>query len=359
MRFPTRQPRAELFDELRDVVTSEGPYLSVYLDLLATPPATERFLAAVDRTAVPENVVDRVAELIGAAEGGDDALFVCIAAASGPLIATSFPDPPRHDVIESAAVPRLGPFIESDQALIHHVVAVIDPSGMTLIASPRHGKAVRETLIGRNTDGAAELIARVAQMTDTSLVLIVGSPTSLDAVHPLVVRDGRLFCPVLRVESEDVPGAIDGDLADELVRLVADRSSRRVVEALRLYRYFESHEAGADGVVATVDALRSGRASMLLVHDDPDDERQGWFGPEPQHIAHDLTDVDHHLPMLGDGVEMQNGRLVDVVLRSALGQRVPVMVVPAVPDDRLADGMGVLYHVDGFADAGLVELIER
>ncbi|MEZ5226167.1 MAG: hypothetical protein R2710_05695 [Acidimicrobiales bacterium] len=308
---------------------------------------------------VPSTVVEQVADLVEVAQKSDDALFACLASSAGPLVATTFPDPPTHDVVDVAGVPRIGPFLESEQSLLHHVVAVLDRSGMTLIAPPRHGEVVRETLIGHNPDGAAELIARVAHLTDTSLVLIVGSPSTLDAIHPLVVRDGRLFCPVLRIDIDDERQS-DAELAEEMVRHVADRSARRVVEALRLYRYFESHGAGADGVVASVQALRSGRASMLLVHDDPDDERHGWFGADPAHIGYDLADAALATPDIGgEHPHIESGRLVDVVLRSAIGQGVPVMVVPSVPDERLADGMGVIFHVDGFADDGLAELVER
>lgn len=362
MKFPKRQPRTGLWDELRTVVAGDGPFLSVYVDLSDRSSAPHRrFLESVDREQVPTHVIDRVEGLIHTAEHGDDGLFACLASSQGPLVATSYPDPPIHDVIETAALPRLAPIIESEQGLIHHLIAIVDDVGLTLIAAPRHGQPVRETMIGNNPDGAAELIARVAQMTDTSLVVIVGSSDMLDAIHPLVLRDGRLFCPVLRLESNGTSGSQSHELADELVRQVADRSARRVVDALRVYRYFESHDAGLDGVVATVEALRDGRASMLLVHDDPDDERQGWFGSVPTQLGHDLAGVGDSFAAPQDqaGRQVRQGRLVDVVIRSALAQNVPIMVVPALPDDRLADGMGVVIHVEGFADTGLIDLVER
>ncbi len=343
---------------------AEGPHLSVYLDLSAEgAPAHKRFLAAVDRTVVSDNVVDRIDALVRQAEGSDDGLFACVASSEGPMVATTFPDPPTRDIVEVAATPRLIPFIESEQSLLHHVIAVIDPAGISIIAAPRHGDPIEERLIGNNPVGAAELIAQVAHLTDTSMVLIVGTPETLDAVHPLVLRDGRLFCPVVRIEIDNADDTMVDDttanvsptdtLVDELVRQVADRSARRVVEALRLFRYFESHQSAADGTIATVHALRSGKASMLLLHGDPDDERQGWFGTDPHDIGYDITDVG------GDARIAINGRLVDIVLRSALGQKVPVIMVPRVPDDRLADGMGVVYQVDGFADAGFTDLVER
>ncbi len=364
MEFPARQPRAALLDELREVVATPGPFLSVFIGLLDEgTPAHERFRILVEAEDLPSSLVERVVGLIREAERGDDGLFACVASAHGPLVATSYPDPPSHDVVDLADVPRLAPIIESEQTLIHHVIAVIDAAGLTLISTPRHGEAVRESLIGNNPEGAAELITRVAMVTDTSLVLIVGPDEMLDEVHPLVVRDGRLFCPILRIATDGQPDPAGIDPANALVRHVADRTARRLVDALRIYRYFESHDAARDGVVNTVEALREGRASMLLIHDDPDDERQGWFGASPMTIGHDLNDIEQTVAARAGAGQLEetfdNGRLVDVLVRSALGQRVPVMVVPSLPEDRLADGMGVILHVEGFADSGLADLVER
>jgi hypothetical protein len=62
---------------------------------------------------------------------------------------------------------------------------------------------------------------------------------------------------------------------------------------------------------------------VLLVHDDPDDERTAWFGADAIPMSSQAGDLK------GLGVDSPvEGRLVDVLIRAALGTGAGVRIVP-------------------------------
>lgn len=339
------------------MLTEPGPYISAYLNVLDRPlPADMRIDAALSGFDVDAEARARIVEAVTAEAKNEGGMLAVVASATGRVVTATFPDPPIDDVVEQSTVPRLAPFIEADQSLVHHLIAAIDEQGLSLIAYPRHGDPVEESLSGGDLEGAATLIAHVAQRTDTSMVILCGRSQALDQVHPQVVRSVPITCPVTRLDL-DPEASTDpmADLAADMVRAVSDRSARRVVEMLRIFRYYAAHGAAVDGVIASVDALRSGHAGILVLNADPDDDRQAWFGPPFERIAIDIEEaapIDPERPLL-------NGRLVDVVLRSAVGQHVPVFIVPSLPDDRLADGIGVILKREDAPAVGLDALVDK
>ena len=85
----------------------------------------------------------------------------------------------------------------------------------------------------------------------------------------------------------------------------------------------QDHRA-ADGPEATVAALAQAQVEVLLVHEDPDDDRRGYFGPDPTAVGLRATDV------AALGVDKPSeAPLVDVAVRAALGTRAGIRVVPA------------------------------
>lgn len=106
------------------------------------------------------------------------------------------------------------------------------------------------------------------------------------------------------------------------------------------------------GLVNTMTALSERRCALLLVHDDPADERHAWFGSEPYRIASDMeqaTPIDPDEPLL-------EARLSDVVIRAALVGGFPVHIVPSV-EGTLDDGLGVIL-ADRTSPRELTELLE-
>jgi len=84
------------------------------------------------------------------------------------------------------------------------------------------------------------------------------------------------------------------------------------------------HDRAADGPEAVVAALQAAVVGTLLVHDDPDDDRTVWLGPDPSHVALERDDL-----VSGMGVEEPwEGRLIDGCIRAAVGTGAGVRVVP-------------------------------
>ena len=82
------------------------------------------------------------------------------------------------------------------------------------------------------------------------------------------------------------------------------------------------HGRATTGAGATLTALREANVEVLLFHHEVDDERFAFFGPSPEHASLDREDLT------AMGVEPQEGRLVDVAIRAALGTGASVRVVP-------------------------------
>ena len=73
-----------------------------------------------------------------------------------------------------------------------------------------------------------------------------------------------------------------------------------------------------------------------MLHDDHDDPRPAWFGPEPTQIALDRETLE------AMGVEHpQCCRLNDVCVRAALGTSADVRVVPKAV---VKDGIGAILR---------------
>jgi hypothetical protein len=118
---------------------------------------------------------------------------------------------------------------------------------------------------------------------------------------------------------------------DDIRRLVHTAVAAETVQLVRTFREEDGRGArAAVGVTDVFAALRAAQVDVLLVHDDPDDDRLAWYGDEPGDVGSDRTDLMSSSP--------DQGRLVDVAIRAALGTGASVRVVPGVDglDDSIA-----------------------
>jgi hypothetical protein len=107
---------------------------------------------------------------------------------------------------------------------------------------------------------------------------------------------------------------------------LVEEAVRSDAEALR-GRFMQERGRGsgglaAEGADATLAALARSQVEVLLIVDDPDDERGAWFGAAPQQVATDRAAVE----AMGEFIPVQ-GRLPDVAVRAALGTSAAVHVV--------------------------------
>jgi hypothetical protein len=160
------------------------------------------------------------------------------------------------------------------------------------------------------------------------LAVVVASdldrPDIIDRLSSVV----RVDCEVVGIDPAE------GDLADAAVRLVSDRTARGTVEALQRFRFARSHESVVEGVADTIDALQAGRVRLLLVHDDPDDERRVWIGDGATHIA---TSPGGFLGEVEGTAEV---RLTDAAIRSCLLAGGRAHSIPEHLGDGPAEGIG-------------------
>jgi len=375
--MPRRLPRAEVRQALADLARGRPPFVSVYVDISPgerRATAAERLEAArlgLDGATPEQQAV--LSGLVAALDpGGDDACLAALVDADGRAIVRTYPVPPRSDVAAVANLPYLGPILLAEQGLTHHLVAVVHdeetgPGGETVhdgetvpggetagaevevLVVPRHGDPV----VTRSP--AADGIALAAALRDACLasrtrLLILAAPAGdLDRLAEQV----RAHVPV-EIEVESVAtDALDSDALSEAVhRVTATHAARVTVELLRLWRFHHSQGEAVTGAADSLAALNTGRAALVLVHDDPADGRTAWF------TVDSALAVPGGAPTLGavaPGDELLPARFADVVVRSALLQGCPVEIVPTV--ETLDDGIGVILD-DQATAAGLAELLE-
>jgi hypothetical protein len=126
--------------------------------------------------------------------------------------------------------------------------------------------------------------------------------------------------------------------------VLADTLAAETVELLERFSQLRGQADGADtgaadGVAATVEALRKGQVATLLLTDARDQGSEAWIGPDPTDLA--LTDVD--LRDLGAG-QPQRAPLDEALLRAALGTGAEVRLVSGSFEQAPAEGVGALLR---------------
>jgi hypothetical protein len=121
-------------------------------------------------------------------------------------------------------------------------------------------------------------------------------------------------------------------------RQVATAAARDTVAEIERFRAArEAEHLATDGPAETVPALQRSEVDVLLVHEDPDDQRRAWFGKDATAVALSAGE----LISMGTS-QPSEGPLVAVALRAALGTGAQVHVIPAHGGPR--DGVGALLR---------------
>jgi hypothetical protein len=356
--------------EIAKLYQTPSPVASVYLDVPHAEDARERTALTwkdLRRDLAASGIDDATLEALGGAVL-DPRLeahgFAGFAGHGSLLYSRRLPGPVRREVAVPGPLPYVLPLLAWRQARLPHVVVIADRTGADVLAfadddAPVMTEEVKgsHNVIPRvqaggwsqlryqhraqdswrgNAAEATDDVARVARGIGTDLVLLGGDP---QAVHYL-----RGYLPdALRVVVLEHAGARTPDgLSPHVEEEVRARVADIAVQRLRtVFERFEEErgqrDRAADGLAATVEALRKAQVETLLVTDAPDDSRTLLFGPDPTLLASDAAG----LTALGVTAP-ERARAADVLVRAAAGTGADVVVVDG--EVALPDGFGAILR---------------
>lgn len=350
----------------------EGPFVSLYLD------ATSEVLDAVERLdtrwknarrALEDDgadaaTLDAVEEVLQGNHAGGPTLAV-IAAHGEVLVARHLPEPPTADRWRASPLPWVGPLVHADHSMVPHVVVLADRVGADVYGFTAAGATVEGSVDGDtehihrgkpggwsqrrfqaraentwedNAREAAKTVADLAGRIGARAVILGGDVRATGFLTDHLPEELRPLVHPLEGGGRDAGISFD-DLAEEITRVVDTVAAADTAEVLRELKEERGQaDRAADGPARVVEALQRAVVETLLVHDDPDDERTAWFGPEATHLSLQREELTS-----GMGVEApQEARLVDVCVRAAVGTGAEVVIAPKAV---LTDGLGaVLRH---------------
>jgi peptide subunit release factor 1 (eRF1) len=277
-------------------------------------------------------------------------------------LAESWPDPPEYEVARVAMLPALTPLLAHRQHEVPYVVALVDRAGADLVVVERErpreesierdlGPVARKSAPGgwsqrRFQQRAEEAWAKTAHEIADALVADVERVGAELVVMAGDVREVQLVIDALPERIRELvhvvaggraAGTDDAALEAEVRRLTRTAMAQASVALLRkLKEELGQGDRGVVGVEATFAALRKAQVQVLFVHDDPADERLAWFGPSPMAIG--TTPETTRL----DDEPVEQARLVDIAVRSAIGSSADLRVVPHVGS--IHEGIGAILR---------------
>jgi len=351
--------------DVTDLFRHEGPFATVYLTSRSDVPQAAQELEqrwkavrrSLETQGAPEATLDALTAAVESTNHAAGDTLALVAAGDDVLLHWHLPEPPRADVGWWSSVPRVATVLEADQTMLPHLVVLVDRTGADVYGFTPSGRAIEREIEGTDADDVkhfqaggwsqrryqqrqvntwednahevADEVARLAKRMDARLIALGGD-----------VHAKRFFTEALPQELSglvrDIEGATrhaDGGadhVAEDVKRLVDTVVASETVAILDEYKEERGqHDRAADGPARVVEALQKAQVRTLLVHDDPEDDRTIWFGPEPLHVGLDEAAVK------AMGVEQPwEARAVDVCIRAAIGSGADVRVVPASVLDR-------------------------
>lgn len=291
---------------------------------------------------------------------------------SGLRLVRHEPEPPARDAAWVAPLPRVGPFIEWAQSVVPHLVVLADRTGADIVVftrradstgaggapvvsvgegsgddpvlrknnpggwSQRRYQTRAENLWEQNARQAADQVAALADEIGSRLIVVAGDVRALQLLREhLPQRTAELL---REVDGSRAPGSGIDEIADDVVKLAANVVAEDTVELLRRFKQERGqNHLAVEGARNTIEALVAARVGTLLIHDDPDDDRTAWFGPEPGMVAQ----TKKALVELGVA-KPQKARLVDVAIRAAFTTGAAVRIVPSVGS--VKQGIGAILR---------------
>ena len=356
--------------DLAELVKTPGPFLTLYL---STDPHIDnaahrseqrwRTLRGDLRDAgAPEETLDAIDPVVPDAhqEGG---CLAVVANAGGVLHVEHGEEVPSTDVARWAPLPSLTRIIEWRQSSPAHLAVLADRTGADLVAIRRgaadihreaggHDDPIRKVAPGgwsqrrfqqraentweENAEETAVEIRRMVELLDARLIVAAGDVRAIQMLQEEIPKELQSIFHV--VEGGRATDGSNDAYFEEVARVVAEKVAGESEALMQRFREEVGQEdRAAEGIEATVRALTMAQVEVLLVHEEDDDERTAWFGPDPTQLAAKPED----LRALGVD-DPSEGRLVDVLVRSALGTGAGTRVLPPIGGP--AEGVGAILR---------------
>lgn len=355
---------ASLFD-------APGPFVTAYLDTQgATENASQQaqlrwkdLRRSLAELGAPSAALDAIEEAVPSAHLHGRCL-AAVANESGLLLARHGPEPPKADAGHFAELPQIGPMLAWRQADIPYLLVLADhagadifsfgPQGATAVSAgdpdphdpvlhraqpggwsqPRYQRRAKNAWRA-NAQQAASAVAAAAERNGARFVALAGNPQSKAMILSALPKE--LSGLVREIGGGRHPDGGAETTAAELERLVATEVAAETTAVLRQLHQGVDDLRRAVGVRATTAALVEARVELLVVHDDPAEQRSLWFGPLPNQLGENRFALEEM------GVaELKRARLPDVAIRAAFGTGARVRIVPKA--QALAEGLGAVLR---------------
>lgn len=369
----------------------DGPFVTIYL---ATDGAVQNAAQKVEvrwrevlRELADAGVDETTREALTAARGAEPhrqgGTRVLIAAGGQVRLAMSLPEAPAAEVVRVAPLPYLLPLADWAQTRVPHLVVLADRRGADILAytdaaepdisasvdtarfpdhktgaggwsALRYEHKVEEDWKASAKDAAAA-VERAASQIGARLIIAAGDTYAVEGIRDHLPTAMK---PLVRVvdggRSEDGSDAL---VAERVLSQLGDTVASNTIDLLSDFAKYRNRAAkqrhgresggrqpnvaanGADGVTETVADLRMAQVGTLLLSDALQEDETAFFGPEPTQLAlqeSELRDLGVEHP--------QQGALVDVLLRAALGTDAEIRLVPGDTDDSPLEGVGAVLR---------------
>ena len=351
--------------DLTEVLRREGPFATVFLTSRSDVPQAaqelDRRWKSVRRTLADQGATDPMLMALDRAvadtnHAAGDTLAL-VATGDEVVLDWHLPEPPTQDVGWVSSVPRVAPVLEASQTMLPHLVVLLDRTGADLYGFTASGRSIEREVEGTDNDDVkhfqaggwsqrryqqrqvntwednahevADEVARLAKRLDARLICLGGDVYAKGFFLDALPKELRVLVHEIDGATRHPGGDVD-HVADDVRRLVDTVVASETTAILQKFKEERGqHDLAADGPARVVEALQQAQVATLLVHDDLEDDRTIWFGPEPLHIGLDEATVK------AMGVEQPwEARAIDVCIRAAIGSGAEVRVVPKSVLDR-------------------------
>lgn len=273
---------------------------------------------------------------------------------------------PSQGEVRVGPLPWVTPMLKVQQGVIAHLVVLLDRQGADVWGIDDRGglavdaevagddfqislvnqgglahRRIHQRAVNRWEANAKEVAAKIADLVRAKPVRAVFVAGDVYAVGFFLEALPGDVAPLMYQLESGARGPESGrdGVSEEVQRLLrtieADDTKAVLDEFDQAHGRQAGAAAGADEVVA---ALQMATVATLLVPEQPDDERQAWFGPDPTHLALELAE----LTAMGVD-EADEGPLVDACIRAAFGTGAAIRVVPG---HALSGGVGAILRGD-------------